>query len=121
VANERQKLVPWLTWQRIQFSPWLVTYLFFMGLCPLFVATIYEWRVRGRGFHEAYFTFFANYQHPSVAVILYWVSTTAFLIWFTYFSKNSRVKNHDRFTVFLMLCGSVAGGIVLAARLLIGQ
>lgn len=39
-----------------------------------------------------------------------------FLIWFTYFSKNRLVKDSDRFTVFLMLCGGALGLILIVAR-----
>jgi len=111
----------WLRRQSIRFSPWLLLYFLLVGVLPFFSAVLLEWRRRGGTLAQAYFAWVANYQLPSAAVISYWFAGVGLLVWFTYFSKNARVKDHDKFVVFLMLCGAVGGWIVMGIRLLIGR
>jgi hypothetical protein len=34
----------------------------------------------------------------------YLLATQALLVWFTYFSRSARVKDSDKFAVFLLMC-----------------
>jgi hypothetical protein len=94
-------------------------YVFLVGFSPLLIAVLFEWRLRGGAFLEAYAAMVLKYQSPSIAVILYWILATLFLVWFTYFSRSPRVKDHDKFAVFLMLCGAVVGWMLTAVRVLL--
>lgn len=52
-------------------------------------------------------------QPPSHDYLAAAIAATILLIWFTYFSGSRHVKDHDRFAVFLMLCGAAVGWIRL--------
>jgi hypothetical protein len=121
MKNESVRFPVCLRWQSIRFSPWLLLYFLLVGVCPFLSAVLLEWRRRGGPLGQAYFAWVANYQSAAAAVILYWLAGVGFLVWFTYFSKNARVKDHDKFAVFMMLCGAVGGWIVTAIRLLFGR
>jgi hypothetical protein len=110
----------WLRWQPIRFSPWLILYVIATGLPPLLGPVFLEWRRQGGEFWRAYETWGRRMttQPPSVFFILYFLIGTGFLVWFTYFSRSPRVKDHDRFAVLLMLCGASVGWVGMIVRIL---
>jgi hypothetical protein len=55
---------------------------------------------------------------PSFLEIVFWLLLSATLIWFTYFSRSPRVKDSDKFVVFVMFCGAAVGYVVLFVRIL---
>jgi hypothetical protein len=59
-------------------------------------------------------------QKRAPLMIAYGLLSELLLIWFTYFSGNYRVRDHDKFSVFLMLCGSAVGLALLALNALTG-
>lgn len=107
----------WLHWQPIRFSPWLMTtvivvWIFYM---VLFVAPY--WQASGGDFNRAFVAAMqARQAGPRAIEIELTFAFQAGLIWFTYFSKSNSVKDHDKFAVFLMLCGAAVGGVILLVR-----
>jgi hypothetical protein len=111
---------PWLRWQPIRFSPWLKVSLLVTGLLYVLVPVFLEWQRDGGSFSRAYQTWGQQVttQPPSLFSILYSLIATGVLVWFTYFSRSPRVKDHDRFAVLLMLCGASVGWVVTIIRFL---
>jgi hypothetical protein len=110
----------WLRWQAVTFSPWLLVTILLGWILYLALTVGPYWSQSGRAFWRAYV---ASAEHHSmyglsVLEIVLWLLLTATLIWFTYFAKNPRVKDSDKFAVFLMLNGAAVGWIVLIVRIL---
>ena len=115
------KRPPWLRWQAIRFSPWLVAYLVFWSLVAWVLPVLLEWHKVGGSFGQAYWTYSQRMSETGPTPYLYFsgLAGTVFLTWFTYFSQSLRVKDHDRFAVFLMLCGGVLGGVLILLRVFV--
>ncbi len=108
---------PWLRWQRIEFSPWLMTYIFLTGI-PLFgpvLLALYRNRDENPGTRYVELTRLIDKQ-PSALSCAYAALITLFLIWFAYYSGNKKVTETDKFVVFLMLCGAAVGCVVVGIR-----
>ena len=82
----------------------------------LFVAPY--WHTSGGDFNKAFVAAMQARQTsgPRAIEIELILVLQAALIWFTYFSKSSLVRDHDKFAVFLMFCGAAVGGVILLAR-----
>lgn len=110
----------WLRWQAVTLSPWLLVTILLGWILYLALTVGPYWSQSGGAFLRAYV---ASTQHhsmygPSVLEIVLSLLLAAGLIWFTYFSKSPRVRDSDKFVVFLMLCGAAVGCVVLIVRFL---
>ena len=108
----------WLRWQPIRFSSWLVATVFGWGILYTGLLIAPYWRSNDGDLIKLYFAAVKVRvaRGPSAIEVALSVLLTAGLFWFTYFSKNSRVKDHDKFAVFLMFCGAAAGWSLMLVR-----
>jgi hypothetical protein len=76
------------------------------------------WRASGGDFMKAYFAAIQALRtgRPNTVEVALFLPLTAGLIWFTYFSRSRVVKDHDKFAVFLMLCGAAVGWVLMLVR-----
>jgi len=99
-------------------SPWLIGTLIVTALLYFVLLIAPDRHANGADFTRAYSTSVrAKYGHgPSILDATISLPLVAFLVWFSYFSKSELVKDHDRFVVFLMLCGAALGLVLTAIR-----
>jgi len=97
---------PWLQWPGFRLSAWLTVALVAMGLPPILNPVAREWTALTSGDPEAVLTAVHRiFNDPSPWwLTAYAVVTEALLVWFTYFSGSARVKDHDKFWVFVVMC-----------------
>jgi len=117
VSTGERKSLSWLRWQPIKFSPWLLFYLLFVFISVWLIEGFHEQFLHGGTLSAAFSRI--RFQRPAAPFMLYFVYgglANLFLLWFTFFSRSPRVKDHDKFAVFLMLSGALVGWIILLAR-----
>ena len=107
----------WLRWQKIQLSPWLVAAMLVTGLVPVGYLVGRDWLRLSSGSPEELERFIREITYaPSPALIVYALVAQGLLLWFTYFSGSTRVRQSDKFAVFLMLTGSAIGWVLTILR-----
>jgi hypothetical protein len=96
----------WLRWQKIRLSLWLTVFLLAMGLPSIMLPLVREGpRLVSGSPDEPLRLVHRVLSDPTPPwLIAYALVTQSILIWFTYFSRNAKVKDSDRFVVFLVLC-----------------
>ncbi len=118
MSEESPRKFPWLRLQPLRMSPWLLAWILFEFLAVLLPPICFEWTRNGHDWAKA---FLAAGQQRARGVLtpldiaLAGLLTPPF-IWFTYFSNNKRVRDSDKFAVFLMFCGAGLGLIVMILR-----
>ena len=108
----------WLHWQPIRFNPWLGVTLLAMWILYMVLSIAPYWTANNWDLMKAFFAPMqaGHTSGPTMIELVLFLPLAAGLVWFTYFSKSTLVKDHDRFTVFLMLCGAGGGWIVTFVR-----
>ncbi len=101
---------PWLHWQKLRLSLWLTVALLLVGLPSLIVLFVMPLvqalpRLQEGSPDEALRLAHEMVSAASPAWLnVYALLTQAGLVWFTYFSGSRRVKDGDKFVVFLVMC-----------------
>lgn len=97
---------PWLRWHGFRLSAWLTVALLAMGLPPVLYPVAREWTPLTSGDPEMLLgAVHRIFNDPSPWwLTVYAAVTQAALVWFTYFSKSARVKEQDKFWVFVVMC-----------------
>jgi hypothetical protein len=95
-----------LRWQGFCISAWLTVALLAMGLPPVVAPVAREWAALTSGVPEELIGAAERIlRQPTPAwLTVYALATQAVSVWFTYFSRSSKVKDHDKFVVFLVIC-----------------
>ena len=96
----------WLRWRGFRISAWLTVALLAMGLPPVVTPVVREWAALTSGVPEELIGAAERIlRQPTPAWLnAYAAATQVVLVWFTYFSRSPRVKDHDKFAVFLVMC-----------------
>lgn len=96
---------------------WLTVALLGMGLPSILYPVVREWTALTSGVPEellAAASRIANEPSPWW-LTAYLLMTQALLLWFTYFSRSPRVRDNDRFWVFLVMCVAALSWILTIA------
>jgi len=100
----------WLRWHGFRISTWLTVVLLIMGLPSLMVSFVVPLvdalpRLQEGSLDEPLRLAHQILTQPSPAWLnIYAMVTQALLLWFTYFSRSPRVKDCDKFAVFVVMC-----------------
>lgn len=108
----------WLRWQKGPASLWLDIYIAAAAIPAMLVPILVEQRRLGSDFKTAFLRWLDVIATNGPTTYDYLI-TAVFVIslgWFTYLSDSPRVKERDKFYVFLMFCG---GAIGIGQRVLI--
>jgi hypothetical protein len=100
----------WLRWHGFQISAWLTVVLLIIGLPALMVSFVLPIvdalpRLQESSPDELLRLAHQILTRPSPAWLnVYVLVTEALLVWFTYFSGSPRVRDCDKFVVFVVMC-----------------
>ena len=107
----------WLHWQPIRLSAWLWVFLYISALPPIGYLLVVTRRplspFSGIGLSRLAREFYSLPRLP--VVIVYSVASQLLLIWFTYFSGSPRVREHDKFSVFMMTAAYVSAWVLIVS------
>ena len=112
----------WLRWHGFRISAWLTVALLVMGLPSLIVSFVMPLvdalpRLQGGSPDELLLLAHQILTQPSPAWLNgYALVTQALLAWFTYFSGSPRVKDCDKFAVFVVMCVAALSWLLTIAQ-----
>jgi len=109
----------WLRWQPIRFSPWLTAYIILAWLVVIIVPGLIMWQGSNETFTEALNQGLTSGNRSSAPWLVVSAVLIGWLVWFTFFSGSKRVRDQDKFSVLLMLCGGAVGVAVILVRRLV--
>ncbi len=103
----------WLRWQKENLSVWLHVYLIVTIIPAALIPILIEQRRLGSDFKTAFVAWVDQLakRGPTTYDYLLSAAILIFLGWFTYFSNSPRVKDSDKFYVFLLFCISTLGAV----------
>jgi len=109
----------WLHRQPIRFSPWVWIFCVASAM-PLVAYLALSAGLPWSSLSLDHVTRELYSQKRAPTMIAYGLLSELLLIWFTYFSGNHRVRDHDKFSVFLLLSGSAVGLALLVLNAVTG-
>jgi len=103
----------WLRWQKERLSLWLHVYLVVTIIPVALIPILIEQHRLGSAFKTAFDAWVDQLAKRGPTTYDYFLSAAILILlgWYTYFSKSPRVKESDKFYVFLLFCIGTLGTV----------
>jgi cell division protein FtsW (lipid II flippase) len=107
----------WLRLQPLNISPWLTTYIF--AAFALYLLTLFAPAWKGT---PSLSQLIERVGEEQTSGKLYWQQAVfaapvwIVFLWFTYYCGSKRVRDSDKFLVFLMFCVAALGLVMISLR-----